>query len=153
MTSGILGGSSFAWSRNTTEQGRHSSLVSSKITGKCPMSQLNAGVPWILHPSSAAHGWLVVGVCLWHTWKAGSSALLLGPSRICFLEGCRRIDMLGANPMYLLCQHLQHVSILPEKHRLFLAFDSVQCSLPGLVIVSLFPFPPVFVQSDSDLFF
>lgn len=60
--------------------------------------------------------------------------------------------MLGANPVYLLCRHLQHVSILPEKHRLLLAFDSVQCSLPGLIIIYLFSFPTLFVQSDSDLF-
>lgn len=94
-----------------------------------------AGVSGICHPSSAAPACLVVGAaCLWHTWEAGSS----GATQDVLSKGCRGIDVLGANPVYLLCQHLQHVSILPEKHRVFLPFDSVQCSLPALIIASLF---------------
>lgn len=101
----------------------------------------------------AAWCWLLPGCCLPGAHMEGQLCPSPGATQICFLEGCRRIDVLGASPVYLLCQHLQHVSILPEKHRLFLAFDSVLCSLPGLIIVSLFPFPPVFAQSDSALFF
>lgn len=85
MAAGVLSGSTFAWTGNTTGQGRRNSLVSSKIRGKCPVSQVKAGVSWICHPSSAACDCLVVAVaCLWHTWKTGSSALLLGPPGYAF---------------------------------------------------------------------
>lgn len=96
MAAGILGGSTFTWSGNTTEQGRHNSLVSSKITGKCPMSQVKADVSWIFHPSSAACGCLVVGAA-WLLPACGTHGRLaaLPSPGICFLEDWRRRDAWG----------------------------------------------------------
>lgn len=71
MGAGILGGVEIQLAREDT------ALVSSKITGKCPMSQVEAGVSWIFHPSCTAHGCLVLGAAwLLPAWGTHGRAAL-----------------------------------------------------------------------------